>query len=109
MFKLVCGAGNEDAESVKRLVYVYALAGCRFFDLCADKKVITSARRVLEKLGNLSSSYLCASFGIKGDPHTFKALVNEKCYEAWLIKVEEVSEVEDLLDAEAYANFCEQE
>ena len=37
------------------------------------------------------------------------ALVNEKCYEAWLIKVEEVSEVEDLLDAEAYANFCEQE
>ena len=31
-FKLVCGAGNEDVEEIKRLVYLYAVAGCRFFD-----------------------------------------------------------------------------
>lgn len=31
------------------------------------------------------------------------ALVNEDPYEAWMIKVENVSDTEDLLDAEAYA------
>ena len=34
-FKLVCGAGNEDADDVKKLVTLYAKAGCRFFDLSA--------------------------------------------------------------------------
>ena len=34
-FKLVCGAGNEDVEQVRRLVYVYALAGADIFDLSA--------------------------------------------------------------------------
>ena len=30
-FKLVCGAGNEDATEVERLVTIYSLAGCNFF------------------------------------------------------------------------------
>ena len=34
-FKLVCGAGNEDAAEVEKLVALYSLAGCNFFDLCA--------------------------------------------------------------------------
>ena len=46
MFKLVCGAGNEDCESVKRLVYIYAKAGCRFFDLSARKEILESIRYV---------------------------------------------------------------
>ena len=45
MFKLVCGAGNEDCESVKRLVYIYAKAGCRFFDLSARKEILESAAK----------------------------------------------------------------
>ena len=32
-FKLVCGAGNEDAAEVEKLVMLYAKAGCKFFDL----------------------------------------------------------------------------
>lgn len=78
-FKLVCGAGNENIEEIEKLIYVYSKAGCKFFDLCADKDVIICARNILKKLGNLSSTYLCASFGIKGDPHTLKAQINEKC------------------------------
>ena len=31
------------------------------------------------------------------------ALVNEDPYEAWMIRVKNVSDTEDLLDAEAYA------
>ena len=39
MFKLVCGAGNEDCESVKRLVYIYAKAGCKYFDISAREEI----------------------------------------------------------------------
>ena len=79
MFKLVCGAGNEDCESVKRLVYVYAKAGCRFFDLSARKEILESAKAAL-KLANVSDAMLCVSVGIKGDPHITKVKINEsKC------------------------------
>lgn len=36
-------------------------------------------------------------------------MVNEAPYEAWLIKVADVSDTEELLDAEAYAAHCETE
>ena len=68
MFKLVCGAGNEDCESVKRLVYTYAKAGCRFFDLSARKEILESAKNAL-KLAEVDDAMLCVSVGIKGDPH----------------------------------------
>lgn len=29
-FKLVCGAGNEDASEVEKLVALYSAAGCKF-------------------------------------------------------------------------------
>lgn len=79
MFKLVCGAGNEDCESVKRLVYIYAKAGCRFFDLSARKEILKSAKTAL-KLAAVNDAMLCVSVGIKGDPHITKAKINEsKC------------------------------
>ena len=37
------------------------------------------------------------------------ALVNESPYEAWFIKVSDVTETEELLGAEAYAAVCEAE
>ena len=37
------------------------------------------------------------------------ALVNEDCYNTWLIKVEDVSETEELLDSQAYQQLCESE
>ncbi len=78
-FKLVCGAGNEEPEEVKRLVYVYALAGCRFFDLSANEDVINSAKSALN-LAGVKDAYLCVSVGIKGDPHTNKAVIDyNKC------------------------------
>lgn len=36
-------------------------------------------------------------------------LINEDPYGAWLVRVGEVTESEDLLDAEAYAEVCENE
>lgn len=74
-FKLVCGAGNEDAESVKRLVYVYAQAGCKVFDISAKKEILSSAKEAV-KLASVNDIHFCVSIGIKGDPHISKAQVS---------------------------------
>lgn len=34
-------------------------------------------------------------------------LINENPYEAWLVEVESIEEFDNLLDADAYAAFCE--
>ena len=76
MLKIVCGAGNEDCESVKRLVYVYAKAGCEYFDISARKDVLEAAKEAA-KLAGLNEPHFCVSVGIKGDPHITKAQIKE--------------------------------
>lgn len=84
-FKLVCGAGNEDAQEVEKLVALYSKAGCKFFDLSAKPEIVEAAKRGLQG----REGYLCVSVGIKGDPHVRKAQINyEKC--AGCHKCEEV-------------------
>lgn len=77
-FKLVCGAGNEDLDSVKKLVYVYAKAGCRVFDLSAKQEVLGAAKEGV-KLAGITDAHYCVSVGIKGDPHISKAKVTSDC------------------------------
>lgn len=79
VFKLVCGAGNEDLEEVEKLVALYSKAGCEIFDLSANPDVVESAKRGLEYAGIKENRYLCVSVGIKGDPHVSKANINENC------------------------------
>lgn len=79
-FKLVCGAGNEDAIEVEKLVTIYSLAGCNFFDVCAKEEIVEAAKRGLNNAGIEKDRYLCVSVGIDGDPHITKACINqEKC------------------------------
>ena len=79
MFKLVCGAGNEDCESVKRLVYVYAKAGCKLFDISARKEILNAAKEGRD-LSKAKGIKFCVSVGIKGDPHILKAeILKDKC------------------------------
>ncbi len=76
MFKLVCGAGNEDCETVKRLVYIYAKAGCEYFDISACKEIFEAAKEAAE-LAGLKTPHFCVSIGIKGDRHITKAKIRE--------------------------------
>jgi ferredoxin len=79
MFKLVCGAGNEDEESVKRLVYIYSKAGCEVFDLSARKNILEAAKEGA-KLAQKENIHFCVSVGIKGDPHISKSFIQAgKC------------------------------
>lgn len=75
-FKLVCGAGNEDALEVEKLVALYSKAGCKFFDVSAKTEIIDAAKKGLQD----REGYICVSVGIKGDPHVRKAQIDyEKC------------------------------
>ena len=86
-FKLVCGAGNEDAIEVEKLVTIYSKAGCTFFDVCAKAEIVDAAKRGLKRAGILDNRYLCVSVGISGDPHITKAYIDEeKCYECGTCK-----------------------
>ena len=79
-FKLVCGAGNEDAQEVERLVTIYSLAGCNFFDVSAKSEIVDAAKRGILNSGIKENRYLCVSVGIDGDPHITKANIDlDKC------------------------------
>ena len=75
-FKLVCGAGNEDVESVRRLVYVYALAGCRFFDLCASERIVEPTDEVSLYLSDYSGFTVKISI-----PYALKQVSEPKVYD----------------------------
>mgnify|MGYP002624208682 CR=1 FL=1 len=75
IFKLVCGAGNECAQDVERLSYLYSRAGAQIFDICAKPEILEAAKRGLKG----QNAYICVSVGMKGDPHIFKAAMNKNC------------------------------
>ena len=81
-FKLVCGAGNEDATEVEKLVTIYSKAGCQFFDVCAKPEIVDAAKKGLKNAGIDKDRYICVSVGIAGDPHITKATIDKtKCLE----------------------------
>lgn len=87
-FKLVCGAGNEDAIEVEKLVTIYSKAGCNFFDVCAKPEIVDAAKKGLENAGITEDRYLCVSVGIAGDPHITKAVIDqEKCVKCGKCKI----------------------
>lgn len=75
-FKLVCGAGNEDALEVEKLVTIYSKAGCNFFDVCAKAEIVNAAKKGIKNSGISNERYICVSVGIDGDPHITKANIN---------------------------------
>lgn len=82
-FKLICGAGNQDLQQIERLVAVYAAAGCHFFDLSMDEKVLQAAQKGLDfaiSKEKQNEYHFCISIGTSNDQHIQKARINsEKC------------------------------
>ena len=75
VFKLICGANNENYDEITRLVSVYSNAGVRFFDINASKLAINAAKRGLKN----DNSFICVSVGTKNDPHMTKCKINSNC------------------------------
>jgi len=88
-FKLVCGAGNEDAEEVKRLSILYTLAGAKGMDVSANIDVVNACMEGIDFAINLSEKfninidirpYITVSVGMPGDHHVRKSIINlESC------------------------------
>lgn len=88
-FKLVCGAGNEDAEEVKKLVVLYTLAGAKGLDISANINVINHAVEGIHLAFELAPKlgvklkikpFITVSVGMSGDHHVRKAFIDlEKC------------------------------
>ena len=66
---------------------------------------VESVKAVSDVFSPVTGKVVEVNEEVLGNP----ALVNEDCYNTWLIKVEDVSETEELLDSQAYQQLCESE
>lgn len=86
-FKLVCGAGNENAEEVKRLAVIYTLAGAKGFDVSATVPVVKACMEGIGIAFGMAKEFgvnlrlrpfIMVSVGMPGDHHVRKASINPK-------------------------------
>ncbi len=84
-FKLVCGAGNEDIEEVRKLATVYTIAGATVLDLSANVDVVKAAKVGIEAAYKMAPMlgkeikirpFLNVSIGLRGDPHVAKSKID---------------------------------
>ena len=89
-FKLVCGAGNEDAEEVRKLCFIYTLGGANAFDVSARPEIVQAAvegidrayRKASEAGSNIETRpFITVSVGMPGDHHVRKAIITDACVE----------------------------
>ena len=75
-FKMICGAGNENLEEVKRLTMIYTLAGAKGLDISATPEVVESCVEGIDRAFDVSDSlginlktrpYIMVSVGMPGD------------------------------------------
>ncbi|MDP7258027.1 MAG: 4Fe-4S binding protein [Acidimicrobiales bacterium] len=87
-FKLVCGAGNENAEEVRRLAVVYTLAGANGFDVSAKPEVVEACGEGIDlayghaehfSLEIPVRPFITVSVGMPGDHHVRKAFIIDDC------------------------------
>lgn len=96
-FKVVCGAGNEDPEEVRRLTLVYTLAGANGIDISANVEVVKACMSGIDKAYELAPllgrkietcPFVNVSVGLKGDPHVRKAIIDTgKCIQCGLCQI----------------------
>lgn len=76
VFKLICGANNENYDEINNLVSIYSKAGVRFFDINASFEAISACKSAIEKD---TEAFICVSVGTKNDPHMAKCKINSNC------------------------------
>lgn len=66
---------------------------------------VESVKAVSDVFSPVSGTVAEVNDGLIDEP----ALINQEPYEQWLIKVKDVSDTEELMDAAAYEEFCANE
>ena len=84
-FKMICGAGNEDAPYVKKLSFIYTLAGAKILDVSANPNVVRHAKEGIDLAFERSTSFgidvgvrpfIMVSVGMPGDHHVRKSYID---------------------------------
>ena len=84
-FKMICGAGNEDAPYVKKLALIYTLGGAKILDVSCSVKVIEHAMEGIDLAYEVSKElkidigarpFIMASIGMPGDHHVRKSYID---------------------------------
>ena len=84
-FKMICGAGNEDAEYVRKLSFIYTLAGANVFDISANVEVVKASMEGIDLAFKHASSkgatiahrpFIMVSIGMPGDHHVRKSYID---------------------------------
>ena len=84
-FKMICGAGNEDKEQVKKYAFIYTLAGAKILDVSANVDVVRYAMDGIDlafmkaeelKLDIGIRPYIMVSVGMPGDHHVRKSYID---------------------------------
>tara|TARA_R110000796_G_scaffold43261_1_gene106291 strand:- start:4827 stop:5918 length:1092 start_codon:yes stop_codon:yes gene_type:complete len=86
---MICGAGNEDLVQVKKLAFVYTLAGSRILDISANVDVVKAAKEGVDSAFIFAEAegieltdrpFLMVSIGMPGDHHVRKSYIDpNKC------------------------------
>jgi len=84
-FKLVCGAGNEDADEVRKLAFIYTLAGAKGMDVSANTGVVKACSEGIDMAFERASEFgldleirpfIMVSVGMPGDHHVRKSIIH---------------------------------
>jgi len=82
---MICGAGNEDKEYVKKLALIYTLAGAKILDISANPEVVTYAKAGINIAYHMADQlsidigvrpYIMVSIGMPGDHHVRKSYID---------------------------------
>ena len=84
-FKVICGAGNEDKEEVKKISFIYSLAGATLLDVSANPEVVRASLEGINlanefnskyNIGVQNKPYIVVSVGMPGDHHVRKSYID---------------------------------
>lgn len=92
-------------DSLGDIVFVDLPEAGDLVELSEDFGDVESVKAVSELISPLSGEVYEVNEALLDEPE----LINEDPYENWLIKVINITATEQLMDAEDYKTFCEQE
>ena len=84
-FKVICGAGNEDKDEVKKISFIYSLAGATLLDVSANPEVVSASLEGINlanefnskyNIGVQNKPYIVVSVGMPGDHHVRKSYID---------------------------------
>lgn len=82
---MICGAGNEDIVQVKKLAFIYTMAGAKILDVSANVEVVQSAVDGIDLAYSYSKTmhldigvrpFIMVSIGMPGDHHVRKSYID---------------------------------